>query len=135
MVCTVLPQLLTVHLLPKRYLFLRWLPTSNVKELTAQVDAVHMLIGIAAQMVCTVLPQLLTVHLLPKRYLFLRWLPTSNVKELTAQVDAVHMLIGIAAQMDFIVLPRWAYVPWRMLRMGTWNMGVLPRWNVLCSNI
>jgi len=76
-----------------------------VKELTAQVDAVHMLIGIAAQMVCTVLPQLLTVHLLPKRHLFLRWLPTSNVKELTAQVDAVHMLIGIAAQMDFIVLP------------------------------
>merc|ERR1712058_154372 len=77
----------------------------NVKELTAQVDAVHMKDGIAAQMVCTVLPQLLTVHLLPKRHLFLRWLPTSSVKELTAQVDAVHMLIGTAAQMDFIVLP------------------------------
>merc|ERR1712098_94793 len=84
MVCTVLPQLLTVHLLPKRHLFLRWLPTSNVKELTAQVDAVHMLIGIAAQMVCTVLPLQLTVHLLPKKHLFPRWLPTSNVKEPTA---------------------------------------------------
>merc|ERR1711915_387796 len=92
MVCTVLPLLLTVHLLPKRHLFPRWLTTSNVKELTAQVDAVHMLIGTAAQMVCTVLPQLLTVHLLPKRHLFPRWLPTSNVKEeLTAQEDAVHM--------------------------------------------
>merc|ERR1719348_2391349 len=86
MLCTVLPLQLTVHLLPKRHLFPRWLPTNNVKELTAQVDAVHMKDGIAAQMGCTVLPLLLTVHLLPKRHLFPRWLPTSNVKVLTAQV-------------------------------------------------
>merc|ERR1712130_988971 len=63
MACIVLPQLLTVHLLPRRLLLLRWLPTSNVMELSAQEDAVHMLDGTAAQMVCTVLPLLLTVHM------------------------------------------------------------------------
>merc|ERR1712130_80152 len=67
MACTVLPQLLTVHLLPRRPLLPRWLPTSNVMELSAQEDAVHMLDGTAAQMACTVLPQLLTVHLSPRR--------------------------------------------------------------------
>merc|ERR1719347_1704515 len=55
MVCTVLPQQLTVHLLPRRLLLPRWLPTSNVMELSAQEDAVHMLDGTAAQMACTVL--------------------------------------------------------------------------------
>merc|ERR1712098_646850 len=49
MACIVLPQLLTVHLLPRRLLLPRWLPTSNVMELSAQEDAVHMLDGTAAQ--------------------------------------------------------------------------------------
>merc|ERR1719348_2598215 len=82
MVCTVLPQLLTVHLLPRRPLLPRWRPTSNVMELSALEDVVHMLDGTAAQMACTVLLQLLTVHLLPRRPLLPRWLPTSNVMEL-----------------------------------------------------
>merc|ERR1719367_731031 len=99
MACTVLLLLLTAHLLPRRFLLPRWLPQSNVMELSAQEDAVHMLDGTAAQMACTVLPQQLTVHLLPRRLLLPRWLPTSNVMELSAQEDAVHMLDGTAAQM------------------------------------
>merc|ERR1719438_582596 len=39
MACTVLPQLLTAHLLPRRPWSLRWLPTSNVMELNAQEAA------------------------------------------------------------------------------------------------
>merc|ERR1711915_434755 len=95
---------LTVHLLPRRLLLPRWLPTSNVMELSAQEDAAHMLDGTAAQMACTVLLQLLTVHLLPRRLLLPRWLPTSNVMELSAQEDAAHMLDGTAAQMACTVL-------------------------------
>merc|ERR1712095_138062 len=64
MACTVLPQLLTAHLLPRRLLSPRWLPTSSVMELNAQEAAAHMLDGTAALMACTVLPQLLTVHML-----------------------------------------------------------------------
>merc|ERR1712168_14460 len=67
MVCTVLPQLLIAHLLPRRPLLPRWLLTSNVMVLNAQEAAAHMLDGTAALMVCTVLLQLLTVHLLPRR--------------------------------------------------------------------
>merc|ERR1712098_772856 len=63
MACIVLPQLLTVHMLPRRLLLPRWLLTNSVMELSAQGDAVHMLDGTAAQMVCTVLPLLLTVHM------------------------------------------------------------------------
>merc|ERR1712243_402777 len=63
MVCTVLPQLLTAHLLPRRLLLPRWLPTNSVMELNAQEAAVHMLDGTAALMACTVLPLLLTVHM------------------------------------------------------------------------
>merc|ERR1719481_1128693 len=61
MVCTVLPLLLIAHLLPRRQLLKRWLPTSSVMELSAQEDAAHMLDGTAAQMVSTVLPLLLIV--------------------------------------------------------------------------
>merc|ERR1711983_373140 len=92
--------------LPRRPLLPRWLPTSNVMELSALEDVVHMLDGTAAQMVCTVLPQLLTVHLLPRRLLLPRWLPTSNVMELSALEDVVHMLDGTAAQMACTVLPQ-----------------------------
>merc|ERR1712111_83179 len=88
MACTVLPQLLTAHLLPRRPWSLRWLPTSNVMELNAQEAAAHMLDGTAALMACTALPQLLTAHLLPRRPLSPRWLPTSNVMELNAQEAA-----------------------------------------------
>merc|ERR1711912_2579 len=63
MVCTVLPLLLTAHLLQRRFLLLRWLPQSSVMVLSAQEDAAHMLDGTAAQMACTVL-LLLTAHLL-----------------------------------------------------------------------
>jgi len=42
MACTVLPLLLTAPLLPKKNNLPRWLPTSNVMELSAQEDAVHM---------------------------------------------------------------------------------------------
>merc|ERR1711929_1086 len=79
MVCTVLPLLLTAHLLPRRQPLPRWLPTSSVMELNAQEDAAHMLDGTAAQMVCTVLPLLLTAHLLPRRQPLPRWLQTSSV--------------------------------------------------------
>merc|ERR1712126_785450 len=41
MACTVLPQLLTAHLLPRRLLLPRWLPTSSVMELNAQEAAAH----------------------------------------------------------------------------------------------
>ena len=61
MACTVLPLLLIAHLLPRRQLLKRWLPTSSVMELSAQEDAAHMLDGTAAQMVSTVLPLLLIV--------------------------------------------------------------------------
>merc|ERR1712197_317176 len=61
MVCTVLPLLLTAHLLPRRQPLPRWLPTSSVMVLNAQEVAAHMLDGTAAQMVCTVLPLLLIV--------------------------------------------------------------------------
>merc|ERR1719392_189128 len=50
MACTVLLLLLTAHLLPRRFLLPRWLPQSNVMELSAQEDAAHMLDGTAAQM-------------------------------------------------------------------------------------
>merc|ERR1711862_348240 len=72
MVCTVLPQLLTAHLLPRRPWSPRWLPTSNVMELNAQEAAAHMLDGTAAPMACTVLPQQLTVHML--RIISRNWL-------------------------------------------------------------
>merc|ERR1711914_33459 len=61
MVCTVLPLLLTTHLLPRRQPLPRWLPTSSVMVLNAQEVAAHMLDGTAAQMACTVLPLLLIV--------------------------------------------------------------------------
>merc|ERR1719342_350623 len=61
MACTVLPLLLIAHLLPRRQLLKRWLPTSSAMELSAQEDAAHMLDGTAAQMVSTVLPLLLIV--------------------------------------------------------------------------
>merc|ERR1712029_1232090 len=83
--CTVLPQLLTAHLLPRRPWSPRWLPTSNVMELNALEAAAHMLDGTAALMACTVLPQLLTAHLLPRRPWSPRWLPTSSVMELNAR--------------------------------------------------
>ena len=104
MVCTVLPQLLTAHLLPRRPLLPRWLPTSNVMELNAQEDVAHMLDGTAALMACTVLPQLLTAHLLPRGPLSPRWLPTSSAMELNAHLDAAHLKDGIAALMVFHVL-------------------------------
>merc|ERR1712118_85031 len=111
MVCTVLLLLLTAHLLPRRFLLLKWLPTSNVMVLNAKEDAVHMLDGTAAQMVCTVLPLLLTAHLLPRRQPLPRWLPTSSVMELNVQEDAAHMLDGTAAQMVCTVLPLLLIVP------------------------
>merc|ERR1719348_1531001 len=67
MACTVLPQLLTAHLLPRRPLLPRWLPTNSVMELNAQEDVAHMLDGTAVLMACTVLPLLLIAHLLPRR--------------------------------------------------------------------
>merc|ERR1711902_365633 len=97
--CTVLPQLLIAHLLPRSPLSPRWLPTSNVMELNAQEDVAHMLDGTVVLMVCTVLPQLLIAHLFPRRPLLPRWLPTSNVMELNAQEDVAHMLDGTAALM------------------------------------
>merc|ERR1719323_456895 len=134
MACTVLPQLLTAHLLPRRLYSPRWLPTSSVMELNAQEDVAHMLDGTAVLMACTVLPQLLTAHLLPRRLLspkwlpissvmelnaqeaaahllprkpwLPRWLPTSSVMELNAQEDVAHMLDGTAALMACTVLPQ-----------------------------
>merc|ERR1712227_119646 len=85
MVCTVLPLLLTAHLLTRRLLLPRWLPTNSVMELNAQEVAAHMLDGTAALMACTVLPLLLIAHLLPRRLLLPRWLPTNSVMELSAQ--------------------------------------------------
>merc|ERR1711879_627235 len=58
MACTVLPLLLTAHLLP------RWLPQSSVMEQSALEAAAPMLGGTAALMACTVLPLLLTAHML-----------------------------------------------------------------------
>merc|ERR1712122_409497 len=63
MACTVLPQLLIAHLLPKRLLLPKWLLRNSVMVLNAQEAAAHMLDGTAALMVCTVLPLLLTVHM------------------------------------------------------------------------
>merc|ERR1719347_278196 len=48
MACTVLPLLLIAHLLPRRPLLPRWLPTNSVMELNAQEAAAHMLDGTAA---------------------------------------------------------------------------------------
>merc|ERR1712114_112792 len=72
MACTVLPQLLTAHLLPRRLLLPRWLLTNSVMELNAQEAAAHMLDGTVALMACTVLPQQLTVHML--RIISRNWL-------------------------------------------------------------
>merc|ERR1712083_326936 len=56
MACTVLPLLLTAHLLQRRPSLPRWLPLSSVMEQRA--------LGTAALMACTVLPLLLTAHML-----------------------------------------------------------------------
>merc|ERR1711982_243156 len=64
MACTVLPLLLTAHLLPRRPSSQRWLPPSSVMEPLALEAAAPMLVGTAAPMACTVLPPLLTAHLL-----------------------------------------------------------------------
>merc|ERR1711983_355550 len=97
----------------------RWLPASNVMELSAQEAAAHMLDGTAALMVCTVLPHLLTAHLLPRRPWSPRWLPTSSVMELNAQEAAAHMLDGTAALMACTVLPQQLTV--HMLRIISRN--------------
>merc|ERR1712154_41504 len=60
MACTVLPLLLTAHLLPRRPSLPRWLPLSSAMELNALEAAAPMLAGTAALMACTVLPLLLT---------------------------------------------------------------------------
>merc|ERR1711941_87780 len=64
MACTVLPLLLTAHLLPRRPSLPRWLPQSSVMEQSALEAAAPMLGGTAALMACTVLPLLLTAHML-----------------------------------------------------------------------
>merc|ERR1712045_298059 len=56
MACTVLPQLLTAHLWPRRLILSKWLPLSSVMVLSALLAA--------APMECTVLPPLLTAHML-----------------------------------------------------------------------
>merc|ERR1719276_797048 len=81
MACTVLPPLLTVHLLPRRPSFQRCLPLSSVMEPLAPEAAAPMLAGTAALMACTVLPPLLTAHLLPRRPSSPGWLPLSSVME------------------------------------------------------
>merc|ERR1712154_396863 len=64
MACTVLPLLLTAHLLQRRPSLPRWLPQSSVMEQSALEAAAPMLAGTAALMACTVLPLLLTAHML-----------------------------------------------------------------------
>merc|ERR1711878_67047 len=64
MACTVLPLLLTAHLLPRKPSLPRWLPQSSVMEQSALEAAAPMLAGTAALMACTVLPLLLTAHML-----------------------------------------------------------------------
>merc|ERR1719361_2778307 len=64
MACTVLPLLLTAHLLPRRPSLPRWLPQNSVMEQSALEAAAPMLAGTAALMACTVLPLLLTAHML-----------------------------------------------------------------------
>merc|ERR1711934_674271 len=91
MACTVLPLLLTAHLLPRRLSLQRWLPLSSVMVLSALLDAAPMLVGTAALMACTVLKQLLTAHLLPRRLSLQRWLPLSSVMVLSALLAAALM--------------------------------------------
>merc|ERR1712203_307521 len=69
MVCTVLPLLLTAHLLPRRPSLPRWLPLSSAMELNALEAAAPMLAGTAAQMACTALPLLLTAFVAKKTQL------------------------------------------------------------------
>merc|ERR1712102_179393 len=123
MVCTVLPQLLIAHLLPRRLLLPRWLLRNSVMELNAQEAAAHMLDGTAALMACTVLPQLLTAHLLLRRPLLPRWLPTNSVMELNAQEDVAHMLDGTAALMACTVLPQLLTVHMPRIISKSWLQG------------
>ena len=51
MACTVLPQLLTVHMFQRRLLSPRWLLTSSVMELNAPLAAALLKAGSAALMV------------------------------------------------------------------------------------
>merc|ERR1712083_93852 len=74
MACTVLPLLLTAHLLPRRFSLPRWLPTSSVMEPSAPEAAAPMLDGTAALMACTALPPLLTAHLLLRSSIICRGL-------------------------------------------------------------
>merc|ERR1711934_845937 len=64
MACTVLKQLLTAHLLPRRLSLQRWLPLSSVMVLSALLATAPMLAGTAALMASTVLPLLLTALML-----------------------------------------------------------------------
>merc|ERR1711862_532959 len=97
MACTVLPPLLTAHLLPRRPSSQRWLPLSSVMVLPA--------LEAAALMACTVLPLLLTAHLLPRRLSSQRWLPPSSVMVPLALEAAAPMLVGTAVPMACTVLP------------------------------
>merc|ERR1711862_273519 len=109
MACTVLPPLLTAHLLPRRPSLPRWLPLSSVMEPPAQEVAALMLAGTAALMACTVLPPLLTAHLLQRRpssqrrLILSKWLPLSSVMVLSALLAAAPMLAGSAALMLSII--------------------------------
>merc|ERR1719341_528239 len=103
MACTVLPLLLTAHLLPRRLSLQRWLPLSSVMVLSALLDAAPMLVGTAALMACTALKQLLTAHLLPRRLSLQRWLPLSSVMVLSALMACTVLPLLLTAHMLRII--------------------------------
>merc|ERR1712038_1497573 len=95
MACTVLPLLLTAHLLPRRFSLPRWLPTSSVMEPSAPEAAAPMLDGTAALMACTAQPPPLTAHLWRRRPRLPRWPLTSSVMEPSAPGAFEHFIVEL----------------------------------------